>query len=103
VRRYFEMMAEHGLQSFDREPWRWRVSRDEWDRLVEHTQKNGWPWPTSATTTVGGFPIAPDDSLPPNSVIFEPIPSSLSPVPGTETEPENEQSAASTAVGRDVR
>jgi hypothetical protein len=92
--RYAEMMDEHRMVPFHREPWvnprtgkvdprvlgprpkmRWRVSQDEWDRLVEETRQFGWPMPVEQAH-LGGFPIAVDDALPPNSVIFEPSPAS---------------------------
>lgn len=92
--RYHEMLAEHGLQPFHRFPYinertgrveprvlgetprmRWRVSRDEWDRLRAHVEDVMGPYNVAARDMVArlyGWPIAPDDELPERSVIFEP-------------------------------
>jgi hypothetical protein len=89
--RYAAMLAEHGMRPFHREPYvnertgrvepsvlgerppfRWRVSRDEW-RLLEAAAKGAWGWETAPTDSsqLAGFPIAPDDTLPPRSIVFE--------------------------------
>ena len=94
--RYVEILAEHKLTPFYREPWinprtwrvepgvlgerppfRWRVSSDEWDRLLVHVESiTGDRADLKMRSTLMGWPIESDDALPPNSIIFEPLPSS---------------------------
>lgn len=92
--RYQTILAEHGLTPFYREPWvnprtgrvepsvlgerppmRWRVSRDEWDRLRAYVEEVTGPSTRASEAmqaNLYGWPIDPDDALPPNRVVFEP-------------------------------
>ena len=88
--RYADILAENGLRPFHTYPWvnprteevelgviggrpraRWRVSRDEWDKLLEFARRqHGWS-SIDQETYLGGWPIAPDDSVPPGTILFE--------------------------------
>lgn len=92
--RYREMLAEHAMKPFDRDPWinprtgrmeafvlgevpamRWRVSPDEWDRILAHVEDIAGAGNRASPTMAAklyGWPIKPDEALPPNSIIFEP-------------------------------
>lgn len=92
--RYADIMEARGIVPFQRIPYvnpetgapdprvlgerlpmRWRVSRDEWDRLAAATNKAfGWTDIDSTRQELGGFLIEPDDSLPPATIIFEEAP-----------------------------
>jgi hypothetical protein len=88
--RYAEMLAERGIHPFQRIPWedpetglvnprvlgeplplRWRVSPDEWERLNDWCRSAyGWTVPSTGGGMLFGWPIEPDDTLPPRSVIL---------------------------------
>ena len=91
--RYYEMAAEAGVRPFERILWRnprtqqidlrvlgdplplrWRVSRDEWNRLRAWASTE-WGWTVDSkgiASTLMGWPIDPDDTLPPRSIVLEP-------------------------------
>ncbi len=90
--RYYEMLAERGIQPFQRIPWvnprtgraepkvrgeplplQWRISRDEFDRLTDWADEQ-YQWrSTSMDTWIAGWPVIVDDDLPPWSVALEEI------------------------------
>lgn len=91
IDRYMDILAQHGMRPFEREPWvnprtgmveprvlgerppmRWRVSPDEWYRLEAIVMdRYGWHAVGVDNSMLYGWPIESDATLPPNSVVFE--------------------------------
>lgn len=85
--RYREVLAAYQIQPFERLPHRfgpkvngellplrWRVSRDEWDRVKAEAEAIAGEYTYASDSTVFrlfGWPIEPDDDLPPNSIILD--------------------------------
>jgi hypothetical protein len=51
----------------ERLPMQWRISRDEWDRLVAADPAVD----ASIEQQIAGWTVIVDDALPPGSVLFE--------------------------------
>jgi hypothetical protein len=59
-------------------PHRWRVSRDTWEALVDYAGTGDRKGP-SPDAQLLGEPIELDESLPPDSMLLEPVRESMTP------------------------
>lgn len=57
------------------DPYRWRVSQDVWDALMVEVCRPETTWKPDARLL--GEPIEIDSSLPPNSMLLEPVVASM--------------------------